>query len=226
MAMQSNPVGGADSVPGVISHPPRSRQRTSIFHKTTMCIFQASGKCKKGGHCKFAHSPEELRAVPDLSQTRVCAAFMSGCCLDIDCSFAHGKEEVKTLVLSAERLMTEPCPLQASSCQIMTGVDSGDGCSSAAAPSECSQSTRDDNSGRMVPDLAPTESKQVQACRWELKKLIPALCIWNGSSSPLQFSTTRAVSAACSLSILPRCDMCRHQVLSKGVIVLQGSIMS
>jgi len=69
--------------------------------KTKLCKFHLSGQCDKGGECRFAHSPDELQAVPDLSCTKVCPRFMRlGFCSDSKCKYAHERSELRVIRLS------------------------------------------------------------------------------------------------------------------------------
>ncbi|CAK0851625.1 unnamed protein product [Prorocentrum cordatum] len=81
--------GGKDGGPA--TKTALSKQMT----KTKMCDFHAQGKCTRGAQCSFAHSQEELQAMPDLRKTRICRAFTQGKCNDANCKFAHGTEELR-----------------------------------------------------------------------------------------------------------------------------------
>mmetsp|Transcript_3317 Transcript_3317/g.7349 ORF Transcript_3317/g.7349 Transcript_3317/m.7349 type:complete len:276 (+) Transcript_3317:173-1000(+) len=63
--------------------------------KTTMCRAHARGRCRYGLDCIFAHSPEELRRMPDLTKTKLCQAWLKGACPleDSQCRFAHGSTD-------------------------------------------------------------------------------------------------------------------------------------
>lgn len=67
------------------------------FLKTRMCTFNARGKCGKGESCRFAHSADELKSLPDLYKTRPCLAFMrSGKCREgSSCQYAHSENELR-----------------------------------------------------------------------------------------------------------------------------------
>jgi len=75
------------------------------FRKTQWCKFiaQESG-CNLGAECKFAHSPEELNAVPDLTKTSLCLAFGRGSCdKGASCKFAHGQKELRITAAFREK---------------------------------------------------------------------------------------------------------------------------
>lgn len=67
---------------------------TAQLSKTKMCIKFTNGLCKES-ECRFAHSPEELRELPNLSKTAMCRAFARGSCFDTECKYAHGEEELR-----------------------------------------------------------------------------------------------------------------------------------
>jgi hypothetical protein len=70
-----------------------------IFHKTKMCNFFLSGRCKKKSRCSFAHCESELQAQPELRCTKLCPKVLEGGqCTDTDCKFAHKEDEVRVLV--------------------------------------------------------------------------------------------------------------------------------
>jgi len=62
--------------------------------KTKMCGMFLKGKCT-AKKCRFAHSPEELRAPLDLTKTAMCRMFARGKCDDQACNFAHGEQELR-----------------------------------------------------------------------------------------------------------------------------------
>ncbi|CAK0838861.1 unnamed protein product, partial [Prorocentrum cordatum] len=47
------------------AHNERELRTTSGFFKTKMCSFAASGRCKHGAACRFAHSRTEILAIPE-----------------------------------------------------------------------------------------------------------------------------------------------------------------
>jgi hypothetical protein len=52
----------------------------------------------KGTACGFAHSQDEMKALPDLSRTKICQSLITtGFCNDLQCKFAHNKEELRSL---------------------------------------------------------------------------------------------------------------------------------
>eukprot|EP00421_Protoceratium_reticulatum_P013326 CAMPEP_0168381766 /NCGR_PEP_ID=MMETSP0228-20121227/13045_1 /TAXON_ID=133427 /ORGANISM="Protoceratium reticulatum, Strain CCCM 535 (=CCMP 1889)" /LENGTH=531 /DNA_ID=CAMNT_0008394873 /DNA_START=41 /DNA_END=1638 /DNA_ORIENTATION=+ len=76
--------------------PRQERQIRNKFHKTKQCRFFELGKCRKRGACNFAHSPEELRPMPDLTCTKLCPHLLeTGECTQSGCTFAHSAEEFR-----------------------------------------------------------------------------------------------------------------------------------
>mmetsp|Transcript_29986 Transcript_29986/g.95733 ORF Transcript_29986/g.95733 Transcript_29986/m.95733 type:complete len:419 (-) Transcript_29986:387-1643(-) len=70
------------------------------FHKTKLCKFHMSGRCRKRGGCDFAHSPEEMQPLPDLFCTKLCPMLLSGGeCHESACSFAHSEAELRRVGL-------------------------------------------------------------------------------------------------------------------------------
>jgi len=85
------PEPASDARPG--SQP--VRQVVEAFKKTRICRFYP--RCNKGDACRFAHAPEEVRARPNMTKTRMCAGFYDGRCQlpPEECNFAHGEEELR-----------------------------------------------------------------------------------------------------------------------------------
>ncbi|CDJ39013.1 zinc finger (CCCH type) protein, putative [Eimeria tenella] len=74
--------------------------RRRVFHKTQLCRHLASGYCRNGLDCPFAHSETELRPAPHLSKTMMCPAVKAGgLCPRVlaggNCSFAHSRHELR-----------------------------------------------------------------------------------------------------------------------------------
>lgn len=69
----------------------------SVCQKTRLCQFHAHGFCRKGHSCTYAHGKEELRAVPDLSCTKLCPRTVKRghCDLGAACHFAHDASELR-----------------------------------------------------------------------------------------------------------------------------------
>jgi len=65
-----------------------------IFLKTKKCKFHAMGMCSKGSLCKFAHSLEETRPLPDLSQTQLCPTLTTGGTCGVECKYAHTLDDL------------------------------------------------------------------------------------------------------------------------------------
>lgn len=66
------------------------------LRKTKMCVYHLRGACQYSTNCDFAHSVSELHGLPDLSNTRLCKAFVQGGCSDPNCAFAHGEEALRS----------------------------------------------------------------------------------------------------------------------------------
>lgn len=63
--------------------------------KTKMCAFFERGKCASM-NCKYAHSSDELRSLPNLTKTKICKAFMQGHCnYGENCIYAHGDGDLR-----------------------------------------------------------------------------------------------------------------------------------
>ena len=59
-----------------------------------MCVhFQRARVCRDD--CSFAHSEDNLRALPDLQKTTLCAAWLRRECAADHCRFAHGVSELR-----------------------------------------------------------------------------------------------------------------------------------
>jgi len=77
-----------------------------LFSKTKMCKFHRAGKCAKGEQCPWAHDPSELQAAPDLRRTKICKELVAkGKCTNAHCSFAHSKEERRSVAYDAGGLV-------------------------------------------------------------------------------------------------------------------------
>lgn len=73
---------------------------SAFYQKTQMCKFYASGRCKRGANCFFAHSSAELKETPDLSRTRMCPNLQGGGrCTNRECKYAHRRTELRAPVL-------------------------------------------------------------------------------------------------------------------------------
>jgi len=73
------------------------QNRNSQFSKTKMCRFELLGICAKGLQCPFAHGNTELRALPDLQNTKLCRELLqTGECNNRNCTYAHNREELRS----------------------------------------------------------------------------------------------------------------------------------
>eukprot|EP00438_Fugacium_kawagutii_P003435 Skav200188 [mRNA] locus=scaffold2383:117098:120587:+ [translate_table: standard] len=77
---------------------------------TRMCKFITSGRCCRGSTCNFAHSLEQLKPMPNLVGTRLCAQFSATgrCRYGKACKFAHGFAELKDVPVDNESTATRP----------------------------------------------------------------------------------------------------------------------
>eukprot|EP00811_Abedinium_folium_P032794 NODE_5810_length_1732_cov_15.562617.p1 GENE.NODE_5810_length_1732_cov_15.562617~~NODE_5810_length_1732_cov_15.562617.p1 ORF type:complete len:462 (-),score=58.54 NODE_5810_length_1732_cov_15.562617:347-1732(-) len=102
----------------------------TIFMRTRMCAFHASGFCRYGSSCMFAHRKGQLQPQPNLSFTKFCAVMQrTGECSDPNCLYAHTKQERRRL--PSGRTMTMRAPQHAA------GTDRRDAADSAATAAEC-----------------------------------------------------------------------------------------
>jgi hypothetical protein len=67
---------------------------TAQLTKTKMCAFFSRGRCAST-NCRYAHSADELRILPNLQKTKLCRAFLQGHCGEDNCPFAHGEEDLR-----------------------------------------------------------------------------------------------------------------------------------
>eukprot|EP00746_Dinoflagellata_sp_MGD_P167511 gnl/MRDRNA2_/MRDRNA2_98195_c0_seq1.p1 gnl/MRDRNA2_/MRDRNA2_98195_c0~~gnl/MRDRNA2_/MRDRNA2_98195_c0_seq1.p1 ORF type:complete len:456 (-),score=87.35 gnl/MRDRNA2_/MRDRNA2_98195_c0_seq1:587-1954(-) len=74
--------------------PVKDNAVTAQLTKTKMCAFFSRGRCAST-NCRYAHSPDELRILPNLQKTKLCRAFLQGHCSDENCPFAHGEEDLR-----------------------------------------------------------------------------------------------------------------------------------
>eukprot|EP00922_Rhytidocystis_sp_ex-Travisia-forbesii_P035871 GHVS01053242.1.p1 GENE.GHVS01053242.1~~GHVS01053242.1.p1 ORF type:complete len:512 (+),score=110.06 GHVS01053242.1:500-2035(+) len=84
------------------TRPPPSKDFK--IYKAVMCQYHASGRCRKGTMCTFAHSSNELRAYPDMRKHKLCAAWLSSAgCPDTaeTCMYAHGVEQMQKAKMCA-----------------------------------------------------------------------------------------------------------------------------
>jgi len=78
------------------------------FKKTQLCRYHASGKCKSGKKCTFAHGASELSVVPNLDKTSMCSAWLVGKCDKGDeCKFAHGAKDLRLTPLFKAALLKD-----------------------------------------------------------------------------------------------------------------------
>lgn len=139
------------------------------YRKTKICNFEKFGVCTKGSKCPFAHSAEELTALPDLHRTKVCRTLIrTGACHDPYCTFAHDKWELRSSNAKAIAFKTKPCRFftQTGRCAL------GSRCSFAHHPAETRKCTGTPNpqlqrysQESFPPDAAAVLSEsQVSTC--------------------------------------------------------------
>jgi len=63
--------------------------------KTRYCKHYLRGYCRYGHKCAYAHQADELMPKPDLIKTKLCLSFFSGACLNENCTYAHGMQEMR-----------------------------------------------------------------------------------------------------------------------------------
>mmetsp|Transcript_2685 Transcript_2685/g.6463 ORF Transcript_2685/g.6463 Transcript_2685/m.6463 type:complete len:213 (+) Transcript_2685:118-756(+) len=73
--------------------------------KTQLCMFWKRNCCAKGSSCTFAHSVEELKALPDLRRTSLCKQWLKGHCPQSadSCRYAHGEAYLRRTFEDASR---------------------------------------------------------------------------------------------------------------------------
>eukprot|EP00928_Gymnodinium_smaydae_P083673 TRINITY_DN66901_c0_g1_i1.p1 TRINITY_DN66901_c0_g1~~TRINITY_DN66901_c0_g1_i1.p1 ORF type:complete len:213 (+),score=28.26 TRINITY_DN66901_c0_g1_i1:58-639(+) len=80
-----------EKVPSMQCHTIVDRQ----MQKTKLCTFHAKGKCAFGSECTYAHSPDQVRGMPNLSKTKLCTKWRRNSCYNKNCKYAHGFEELR-----------------------------------------------------------------------------------------------------------------------------------
>eukprot|EP00923_Selenidium_pygospionis_P031059 GHVN01055175.1.p1 GENE.GHVN01055175.1~~GHVN01055175.1.p1 ORF type:complete len:582 (+),score=52.81 GHVN01055175.1:1377-3122(+) len=73
-----------------------TNQRMNQFYKTKICPWYFKGRCERGSACRFAHSNEELKVLPNLTKTSYCPQLTkTGKCMQPDCRYAHSSLELR-----------------------------------------------------------------------------------------------------------------------------------
>eukprot|EP00919_Chromeraceae_sp_WS-2016_P025983 GHVR01061422.1.p1 GENE.GHVR01061422.1~~GHVR01061422.1.p1 ORF type:complete len:172 (+),score=45.46 GHVR01061422.1:242-757(+) len=78
-------------------HTP-SRAYQEQFFRIKMCPWLDKGRCWRGDHCTYAHSPHQLVQSPvSLQKTRLCQLYLKGECSFSSevCKYAHGNVELR-----------------------------------------------------------------------------------------------------------------------------------
>jgi len=97
-----------------------------IFVKTKMCRFHLLGICSKGASCPFAHESTEMNPLPDLSKTKLCKTLINtGVCEDVDCTYAHNREELRVAELPGRGGKTRRQAGRQSACRPLRRAFSG-----------------------------------------------------------------------------------------------------
>lgn len=73
----------------------KKKQASKDLQKTRLCVYNIEGNCGFGRNCAFAHSPSEVKSVPDLAKTQLFTKFVEGKCTNANCTYAHGEAELK-----------------------------------------------------------------------------------------------------------------------------------
>ena len=92
-----SPLGSPSKKGGLAIKTNESIKNKGVFSKTRMCVYFLRGRCLHGDDCKYAHSPTEVRAHPDLRKTTLCEAHLrGGCKLSVsECKYAHGLRDLR-----------------------------------------------------------------------------------------------------------------------------------
>jgi len=126
-------VFSAQSSSGLTMAPVGQVLGRDLFSKTKMCKFHRAGKCAKGRQCPWAHDPSELQVAPDLRCTKICKELIStGQCTNVDCKFAHTKEEWRTVARTGHGVtqniqtdLSQRNPVPATKISVSKAIDAG-----------------------------------------------------------------------------------------------------
>ncbi|KAF4718025.1 hypothetical protein FOZ63_031473, partial [Perkinsus olseni] len=80
------------------SRQPSQWVKDRLF-KTKVCRYFIKGRCKYGDKCTYAHSADEVQAIPDLHKTRTCYKIN---CTNQSCPFAHSIYELRDPFVGSE----------------------------------------------------------------------------------------------------------------------------
>lgn len=145
-------VAGRDQCP--LKKPAPSSALT--FKKTILCRYYPN--CSRCSGCLFAHTVAELRARPDFTKTRICAAYLEGACSlpAGECSYAHGAGDLRTT--TRVRGVARPLPRQVAPGEEGSSVMSGSAALTILPTSTSSgvSTPRSLGFGHLTPPLVPT----------------------------------------------------------------------
>lgn len=127
-----------------------------------MCKFFLQGQCDHGGACSYAHSPDEIRNKPDLTNTSMCKMFArEGHCTLPDCRFAHSEAQLRA---TSGFFKMKMCGFaQSGRCK------NGDNCRFAHSPDELRPPNPVEVQKRQQQQLQRQQQKQAQRQQQELQ---------------------------------------------------------
>merc|ERR1719428_367889 len=82
------------------AHGEAELRKPPDFSKTSICPKLIRGEVCNDANCTYTHHAEELKELPGMLKTKICRfhAHLGRCVLGSRCRFAHGTEELATLV--------------------------------------------------------------------------------------------------------------------------------
>jgi len=94
-SQQSNYQMNMQAQDTLLDPPPPLKRIARQLMKTRYCKHFLRGYCRYEHKCAYAHQAEELMPKPDLVKTKICLNFLSGACLNPNCTYAHGLQEMR-----------------------------------------------------------------------------------------------------------------------------------